>query len=106
MRHVMYRGFYSDNGCQVTADGGALLLRHDLYNFAPEFAWGYEGSGPSQLALALLADHCVTDEGRALKLYQRFLERVIAMVPQRADWSMDSATVENFLSAIEAEHDG
>src|SRR5947209_8602479 len=34
-----------------------LPLRLDLFNHSPTgFSWGYGGSGPAQLALALLAD--------------------------------------------------
>jgi hypothetical protein len=36
----------------------ALNPRNDLYNHSPDgFEYGYAGSGPAQLALALLADH-------------------------------------------------
>ncbi len=32
--------------------------RLDLANHSPDgFSWGYGGSGPAQLALAILADH-------------------------------------------------
>lgn len=35
-----------------------LNPRHDLYNHSPcGFEYGYGGSGPAQLALAILADH-------------------------------------------------
>ena len=35
-----------------------LDSRRDLWNHSPTgFEWGYCGSGPAQLALALLADH-------------------------------------------------
>ncbi len=46
-------------------------LRLDLYNHSPTgFEWGYWGSGPAQLALAMLAD-CLASDEQAL-LYQRY----------------------------------
>ncbi len=65
----------------VTGDkSGPLNPRLDLYSHSPTgFGWGYMGSGASQLALAILADHY----GKAYEsldraLYQAFKERVIA----------------------------
>jgi hypothetical protein len=41
-------------GAPVHVDGQPLDPRHDLYNHSPDgFEWGYHGSGPAQLALAL-----------------------------------------------------
>jgi hypothetical protein len=39
-----------------------LNLRHDLRRHSEEFNWGYGGSGPAQLALALAADVLGDDE--------------------------------------------
>lgn len=51
--------------------------RNDLRNHSPDgFEWGYGGSGPTQLALAILAD-ALGDDARALKLYQQFKWAVI-----------------------------
>jgi uncharacterized protein DUF6166 len=48
-----------------------LNPRFDLARHSPTgFAWGYHGSGPAQLALALCAD-TLRDDRRALGLYQR-----------------------------------
>ena len=46
------------------------------------------GSGPAQLALALLADHLGNDE-QALAVYQRFKWAVIAKLPKHA-WKLTS----------------
>src|ERR1051326_4717889 len=49
-----------------------LPMRLDLRNHSPTgFEWGYGGSGPSQLALALLTDALGHDE-MALDYYQQF----------------------------------
>ncbi len=52
-----------------------LPLRLDLANKSPTgFEWGYGGSGPSQLALALCAD-ALDDEIAVLTIYQNFKSR-------------------------------
>jgi hypothetical protein len=74
----LYEGARTDDGCVVTADGRPLNLRHDLRNHSPDGAeWGYGGSGPAQLALALLAD-ATGDEELAQRHYQRFKREVVA----------------------------
>lgn len=46
-----------------------------LRNHSPEgFSWGYDGSGPAQLALAILLDY-TGDEELALWHYQAFVRR-------------------------------
>lgn len=58
-----------------------LPLRLDLANHSPTgFSWGYAGSGPAQLALALLVDF-TEDERLSLKIYQEFKDRCIAKMP-------------------------
>ena len=52
-----------------------------IWNHSPDgFNWGYEGSGPAQLALAVLL--LVTDESTANRLHQSFKQEVIARLPQ------------------------
>lgn len=61
--------------------GEPLDLRLDLMRHSPTgFAWGYGGSGPAQLALAMLAD-ALGDDREALRIYQRFKEVLIARLP-------------------------
>ena len=67
-----YEGYRTKAGPIVTVNGDLLDLRLDLHNHSPDgFEWGYCGSGPAQLALAILADHLGDDE-QALNLCQRF----------------------------------
>ena len=62
--------------------GQTLDPRFDLYSHSPTgFEWGYGGSGPAQLALAICADHLQNDE-LALKVYQYFKANVIAGQPK------------------------
>lgn len=52
--------------------------RYDLRNHSPDgFEWGYGGSGPAQLALALCADALDGYADRALKVYQEFKRVVV-----------------------------
>lgn len=65
-----------------------LKPRLDLANHSPDgFAWGYEGSGPAQLSLALLAD-ALGDDDQALSLYEAFKTRHIATLPINEAWSI------------------
>lgn len=72
-----YQGLRTDKGCVVTVrdnggNGTKLPPRNDLINHSPDgFEWGYAGSGPAQLALAILADH-LCDDRLADRWHQRF----------------------------------
>lgn len=51
--------------------------RYDLANHSPDgFEWGYNGSGPAQLALAICADALGSDD-LAVRLYQHFKNIVV-----------------------------
>lgn len=74
-----------------------LPARLDLRNHSPTgFEWGYGGSGPAQLALAILAYQTGDDE-LALRLYQRFKEDVVARF-DRAEWELGSWQVRDWLA--------
>lgn len=65
----------------IERQGDSLRMRPDLRNHSPAGPeWGYEGSGPAQLALAVLAE--VLGDDVALAHYQAFKREVIA----RLDW--------------------
>jgi len=71
----------------------ALPLRLELRNHSPTgFCWGYNGSGPAQLALAILAHHLRNKE-RALGLYQPFKEQVIARLPKDDGFTLQGTDV-------------
>lgn len=66
-----------------------------LRNHSPDgFNWGYGGSGPAQLALAILLDVCGAE--RAQALYQAFKGDVVARMP-RQRWEVTSVEVEYWL---------
>lgn len=77
-----------------------LNPRFDLANHSPTwFNLGYQGSGPAQLALALLAD-CVGAE-RALKNYQDFKRKVVALFLPDTTWSLSERRLLRNLKEIE-----
>lgn len=93
-----YVGGRSLAGAQVTVDGKPLDPRYDLKRLSPTgFEWTYEGNGPAQLALALLADH-TGDDSRALALYDRFMRAVVAELDN--SWELTSADIEAVLEGI------
>jgi hypothetical protein len=87
------------NQTTVTVNGESLDPRLDLANKSPSgFEWGYLGSGPAQLALAILADH-LSDDKKAQSLYQLFKEKVIAPIQEDA-WSIDSSEIDHALAEL------
>lgn len=94
-----YEGRRQGYAVIVTVDGRRLNPRPDLWNHSPTgFEWGYGGSGPAQLALALLADHCGNDE-QALNFYQRFKWAVIAELPG-PQWVLTRQTIDLVLQKL------
>jgi len=97
-----YEGRRTWHGTEVTANGRPLDLRLDLRNHSPTgFDWGYGGSGPAQLALAILADH-LADSDQALDLYQRFKWAVVAEFP-RQGWILTGEEIDAALHRIRAQ---
>jgi hypothetical protein len=97
MKH--YSGRREGYAVIVTVDGRRLNPRLDLWNHSPTgFEWGYAGSGPAQLALAILVDH-LGDNEQALNLYQRFKWAVVAELPHR-EWILTSDEIERVLRPL------
>lgn len=100
-----YRGRRTEQGCEVVVeDEGVsrpLPPRHDLRNHSPTgFEWGYSGSGPAQLALALAAD-ALGDE-RAQDVYQRLKFKLVGGLPKDG-WVLTEDRVRSAAEAIEHE---
>jgi len=97
-----YEGKRSDGQVSVTMNREALDPRFDLCSHSPDgFEWGYAGSGPAQLALALLTD-CLDDEQEALKWYQDFKSAVVAGLP-REGWVLTDEEIRDTITAFENE---
>ena len=93
-----YRGGRSLDGAVVTVDGAQLDPRYDLKRLSPTgFEWTYEGAGPAQLALALLADH-LGDDAKALAVYERFMKSVVAELDN--SWELASADIDSALAEL------
>lgn len=93
-----YVGGRSLAGAEVTVDGKPLDPRYDLKRLSPTgFEWTYEGNGPAQLSLALLADH-LGDDARALALYEPFMRAVVAELDN--SWELTSAEIDAAIKTI------
>src|SRR5206468_1603489 len=94
-----YEGRREGYAALVTVNGRPLNPRLDLWNHSPTgFEWGYGGSGPAQLALALIADH-LADDRQALDIYQRFKWAVITELPKKG-WILSSDAIDASLKRI------
>src|SRR6267142_697771 len=90
-----YAGHHTAQGTLVTVTRSGrtkpLGAGYDLWNNPPTgFSWGYNGSGPAQLALAILTDYFgAKPGGKALAeaLYEPFKFVVIAALPEC--WKMN-----------------
>lgn len=89
-----YRGARTQAGYVVTVEGKPLDPRVDLKRpSSASFEWGYEGTGPSRLALAILADH-FGDDSKALNLHQDFMQAVIAEI-RGDEWSLTGERIDH-----------
>ncbi len=98
----IYEGIREGYATFVTVNGRPLNPRQDLWNHSPTgFEWGYGGSGPAQLALALLADH-LSDDDEASVLHQDFKRAVVARFNGRG-WTLTSAQIQTHIDALRAQ---
>ena len=75
----------------------------NICNHSPNgFNWGYGGSGPAQLALAILLDY-YGNRAEAVRYYQSFKFAVIGRLPQEGDWTMTGTDIEAAMAAIRSE---
>lgn len=97
MKH--YAGSRTIDGIRVTVDGESLDERYDLKRYTNAWLeWGYEGDAPSQLALALLADH-TGDNDRALALAEPFMRAVVALLDN--DWELTGGDIDDALQRLD-----
>ena len=103
MKNHIYRGVRNGvaGGGKVTCDGKLLNPRRDLRNHSPDgFNWSYGGSGPAQLALAILARE--VDDGFALEHYQEFKWAVISLI-HSDEWRMTSQHIRESFKIAETQ---
>ena len=96
-----YEGIREGYVAEVTVDGRPLNPRLDLWNHSPSgFEWGYGGSGPAQLALALLADHLGNDQ-EAVRLHQDFKHTVVAGLSHQS-WTLTSLEIQREVERLKS----
>lgn len=100
MYEIQYRGVKTESGqCHVFRDTQLLSPERSqkVLNHSPEgFSWGYGGSGPAQLALALLLD--VTDDvAMSRSLHQRFKAEVIAKLDTEDNFLLFHDTIRRWV---------
>ena len=79
----------------VTFYDRPLPLHLDVANRSPTgHEWGYYGSGPAQLALAILMT--ITDSDEASRRYEAFKNSVVARIATDS-WTLTTAQVEEWL---------
>jgi hypothetical protein len=107
MSPVIYKGTRTPDGSPVVTKQvddrppEALNLRLDLRRHAGEANWGYSGSGPRQLATALLAD--VVGDGLAMEAAAKFKDEVLANLP-REGFELTAEAIEAWARAWEDRH--
>jgi hypothetical protein len=90
MKHTLKGVIEHTDRVVVYLDGEYLSPKHSqgIFNHSPDgFSWGYNGSGPSQLALAVLLKIC--DKGIAVAQYKQFREKVIALLPKESGFDIE-----------------
>lgn len=104
----IFRGLRADGHARVEVSGTkgrfrTLPLKLELRNHSPTgFEWGYAGSGPAQLALAICAD-VLGDDEHALAVYQRFKDVNITNLPRDRDFMLTEKTVRDAIAHIDRE---
>jgi len=79
---------------EVTIDDIPLSPKEsqEVLNHSPDgFSWGYGGSGPAQLALALLME--ITDDKQANGYHLEFKWDIIAPLDMTSDFTMNAQTI-------------
>jgi len=96
----VYSGERTPTGCVVTVDDGKTIKdldpRLDLVHYTG-YDWGFSGSSPAQLALALLADCFGNDDDRALDLHQWFKNEWVA-AQDKSTWTITSDEILRIVS--------
>ncbi|MDD1662935.1 MAG: DUF6166 domain-containing protein [Methanomicrobiales archaeon] len=93
-----YCGIPERPECDATVwilEGGGKIPR-TLDGGPSEFNWGYIGSGPAQLALALLVD-TTGDPEVAKRHHQDFMWQVIAGFPTNKTWAITDYEIRAWL---------
>jgi Family of unknown function (DUF6166) len=95
------------SGKRISQDGGDTVVTIDgqpLENPDPreprDYEWGYFGTGPQNLARAILT-HCLGDKARVERVRSQFRQTVIGCLPREKDWTLTEQDVLAAVSKIE-----
>lgn len=93
----IYTGVRDNHDVIVRVNGRNLSIEPSqrVHNHSEAYEWGYGGSGPSQLALAIMLD--IFDEETAACYYQKFKFEFIACAKFEG-FVITSQDVENWLA--------
>lgn len=94
----VYEGRRENHAVTVTVDGEPLDPRFDLRRHSDGFEFGYGGSGPAQLALAILS-HALGDDELARAHYQKFKFQVIGKL-QQSPWRITQLEVRTWIASV------
>lgn len=91
VEYHFYRGYLDGS---VYIDDDPLPLCLEIVNHSPDgFAWGYEGSGPAQLALAIMVNEYGPDLTKHPCHYQDIKRDIIAKLPQGAGFILSNLSI-------------
>jgi hypothetical protein len=105
-----YRGVrLTDGTCRVYVEDGksSVRLQHrssGISHSPTGFEWGYAGSGPAELARAIVKDITGVEQPES-RVYQRFKFKVIATLPTDG-WRLTETEIRAVLLLIAGELEG
>lgn len=107
MTQRTYSGTRVEGYARVSVDGKPLHPgpSQRIENHSPTgFEWGYAGSGPAQLALAILLDYfeftkTFEPKRKAQTLHQDFKFAFVAQFP-KARWTLTGEKIDDWLRAV------
>lgn len=89
---IIIKGYAEDRRVEINCAPFDPERSQRVYNHSPDgFNWGYAGSGPAQLALAIMLHFCNSD--LALKIYQRFKWDIISKLDQNKDFELTDSDI-------------
>lgn len=101
-----FHGIRTQEGARVWVQTRNAMFplppRNDVHNHSPDgFEWGYGGSGPAQLALAICLELLEGNAPRALAVYQDVKWRFVGSLSGDV-WELDGATVLEYIGHLES----
>lgn len=96
--------FDNDDWCVWVCEDGKRVARlnpHlEVMNKSPTgFAWGYGGSGPAQLAFALLAAVIGIERAQDPRMFQQFKFDLIAKLSEKQGWTLTEDEIRRWVAA-------